>query len=265
MKKSHFASPCESAADVFARFATPWVDFGVPILAGRVRADVVEVAGNAQWLVGELCSHMVASVLSSVDCCASVVLLDVQHAHDLARTVALAKENMRGLTQEEIHTKLEQLRIIRCDSALHLLCALRQCEQIAEAHAGANKRRLIVFVDGMTNLFWPNKQTGKVCRGLDLLSACVKLMRQLSVKHNSTVVASKLVFFPRKGLFEDYFGNGWKSTCKVAIGVEEVRMTLTALGKTGTRAVGFLSDSEQPERRIGFQVSASGCSFGAGQ
>jgi hypothetical protein len=101
----------------------------------------------------------------------------------------------------------------------------------------------------------------KVCRGLDLLSGCVKLLRQLALKQNATIVVSKLVFFPRKGLFEDYFGNGWKSTCKIMVGVEDVKMTMAMLGKTGQRAIGYMSESEQPEKKFVFQVTENGCQF----
>jgi hypothetical protein len=280
MKRAHFATPSETAFEVFTRFSSPPVDFGVPVLAGRVRSgDVVEVAGTAQWLVSEVFAYMVASVVSSLD--GQVVLLDVQQAHDFGRMVFLARERMRGHTEEEMRNKLERLRVVRCDSALHLLCALRQCEELAEASA-ASQRPMVIFVDGLANLFWPNKQMGKgskkkkkenekfsvykyyvtVSRGVDLLAGCVKLMRQLAVKQNATIVASKLVFFPRKGLFEDYFGNGWKSTCKVMLGVEDVKMTTSALGKTGPRAIGYWSDAEQPDRKNMFVVSMLGCQFG---
>lgn len=281
MRKVHFATPSETASDVFARFSSPAIDFGVPMLAGRARAgDVVEVAGVAQWLLSEMMSHMLANVVATCKDSQMVVLIDVQLAHDLTRTIFLVREALRqrGATEEDIQVKLEQLKVLRCDSTLHLLCALRQCEEMAEQEMeNGSERRLIVFVDGMSNLFWPNKQIGKgnrmekrflaltegkkVFRGLDLVSGCVKLLRQLALKQSVSIVASKLVFFPRKGMFEDYFGNGWKSTCKILVGVEDVKMTAAALGKTGQRAMGFLSESEQPEKKIPFQVHGGGCQF----
>lgn len=157
----HFATPSETAADVFARLSSPPLEFGVPLLAGRVRAgDVLEVTGTAQWLLSELMAHMVANVVASTD--GTVVLLDVQLAHDMARMLSLAQEALRrrGLSEEQVKRRLEQVQIIRCANASQLLCSLRQCEEMAEADA-ANERQLVLFVDGMTNLFWPNKQLGK--------------------------------------------------------------------------------------------------------
>lgn len=89
----------------------------------------------------------------------------------------------------------------------------------------------------------------------------MKLLRLLAQKHGVATVVSKLVFFPRKSLFDDYFGNGWKSTCSLQIAIEDVKMTLAALGKTGQRAVGFMSESEQPDKRCQFLVAESGCVF----
>jgi hypothetical protein len=182
MRRSHFATPSESAADVFARFASPALDFGVPMLSGRVRAgDVMEVAGAAHWVLSEIMSQLVGGVVaSSSEQRQQVALLDVQMAHDVARTMRVARELMRqrgapentlentmkntleNTLENTLQSKMEQLKVTRCNSALQLLCALRQCEETAELEAAnGGQRRLVLFVDGMSNLFWPNKQVGK--------------------------------------------------------------------------------------------------------
>ncbi len=262
-----YAAPSETALDLLTRLASPPLDLGVPLLAGRVRAGhMVEVAGTAQWVLGELVSHMAASVVAASvaqgAAATKLCVVDVQRAHDWGRTVHLAREAMarRGVASESSQNKgLEAVWVARCDTGLQLLCALRQVQEAVEGEG--QQQHVVLLVDGMTNLFWPNKQTGRAPgRGPDVMAACVKVMRQLAAK-NATVLATKLVLFPRKSVFDDCFGGGWKAGLRVALAVEDVPMTAAALGKTGPRASGAIYDSEAPDRRVAFQVSPAGCHF----
>ena len=266
-RPSHYATPSESALELLARVGTPPLELGVPLLAGRVRAgDLVEVAGTAQWVLAELVCHMAARIMAAAagnegGSRVRLVLVDVQRAHDTARTIQLARNVLaqRGVAAESAQNRvLDETRVARCDSALQLLCVLRQCQEALES---SGRQHTVVLVDGLTNLFWPNKQTGRAAgRGPDVLAACVRVMRQLAQK-NATVLATKLVLFPRKSVFDEYFGNGWKSSLKVALAVEDVRMTVAALGRTGPRAQGIVYDSAAPDKTHAFQVTASGCHF----
>jgi hypothetical protein len=265
-RPSHHAAPSESALELLARVGTPPLELGVPLLAGRVRAgDTVEVAGTAQWVLSELACHMAARLIATSageegvagNRGVRVTVLDVQRAHDFGRTAQLARDGMaqRGLAEAWQQRALEEARAVRCGSGLQLLCALRQClEQPSDA-------RRVVLVDGLSNLFWAHKQTTRAPgRAPDVLAACVRAMRQLA-QRGATVIATKLVLFPRKGVFDDYFGGGWKGGLKAAIAVEDTRMTVAALGRTGARAQGVVYDSSAPERTHAFQVTTTGCHF----
>jgi hypothetical protein len=265
-RPSHHAAPSESALELLARVGMPPLELGVPLLAGRVRAgDTVEVAGTAQWIVSELASHMAARLIAASageegagTRGARVTVLDVQRAHDFGRTAQLARETMaqRGLAETSQQRALEEARAVRCGSALQLLCALRQCQE--QQHSDV---RRVVLVDGLSNLFWAHKQTSRVPgRAPDVLAACVRVMRQLA-QRGATVIATKLVLFPRKGVFDDYFGGGWKVGLKAAIAVEDTKMTVAALGRTGARAQGVVYDSGAPDRTHAFQVTTTGCHF----
>lgn len=260
--RAHYASPSESCADALARCATPPLDLGVPVLAGRVRAgDAVEVVGGSRWLLSELMSHMLAHVIASSHETLALHVFDVQRSVDAGRACELAQQAMaaRGLTDERPQwAALQRVRLHQCDWAVQLLCSLRAlCDAVEARGAGAD--HVVVFVDGLTNLFWQKKQVDRHKRAP--LETCMDLLLRL-VQSNAVVVVTKLVLFRLNQPFDEYYGRPWDAAAKTKLLVQEAGgVTAASTGKSGARAAGYVVESSKASTsgtRHGFTVTLAG-------
>jgi hypothetical protein len=239
---------------------------------------ILEYAGSQ--MLSEMSCHMLAQLTARSE--ASRIrlrIIDVQCSFDYRRWWFQVRGLMnaglgRPMTAEEESRLLLSVQISRCETALQLLTTLRALElEVAE-----DKHSHHVFgIVGMSNLFWGNLKFRRAAdapdapsaeprahvskrRRPDFMGAVVQMLRQLSTK-SVTILVAKLIIFPQRSATDDYFGKSWTDFVNVRVCIDEPRMKSSQLGKPGVPAKATLFDVENPSLRTPFGVAQEGLIF----
>ena len=239
---------------------------------------ILEFAGSR--FLSEMSCHMLAQVTARSEAARiRLRIVDVQNSFDYRRWWFQVRGLMgivlgRPMTADEESRLLLSVQISRCETALQMLSTLRAQELEAAADKHSHH---VVFVVGMSNLFWgnlkfrraadapdapsaqPRANVGKRRRP-DLLAAIIQMLRQLSNKSISILVA-KLVIFPQRSAADDYFGKSWTDAVNVRVCIDEPKMTAAQMGKPGIPSKATLFDVENLSLRSPFVVAQEGIMF----
>jgi hypothetical protein len=229
---------------------------------------VVEISGGSAVLSEVVCHLMAHLVCKNEETHPKVRVMDVQSALDYRRWWF----EVRGLTQDQMDLSqeselLQSININKCETELQLLSSLRAYEL---EEAKDKSQHQVLIVDGLSNLLWnhwnfrkaaevsdPTKTKNK--KRADIWTAILERLRSLAMQ-NVTVIVTKLVFFPKRHISEDYFGKLWLSFVSIRMVVEEQPLTPALLGKNGVPWKGSFID-EATMNRSPWQVSDKGIVF----
>ena len=159
LKRRKISFVSESAYDFFLRLRTPPLDTGIPLMDGCVHGgSIVEIASSSRWLLTEIFSFLEAKV--STDDSTEIHVVDIQKSVDIERLSELASGLLRDRADGNVEERalLESIPLHRCENAVHVIAALR-C--ISEDAKEQNRKHKVVFIDGLSNLFWTNRVSTK--------------------------------------------------------------------------------------------------------
>lgn len=217
-------------------------DWGVPLLVAAAGGSAMELCGGLPWLVSHVMAWMAAHVVLSASSEVEVVVFDVARSFDvqsmasfLRQEYALRAKHGAGdaVVAEEANELLRRISVIRCSSLCELTCSVLLLREQVSLEP---QRPRVVFVHGLYNFFWENKQIAKVRqtaplpqgRCLDMMATLAQALSHL-VRHKEakvTVVMSRYHMFGASAAGKDttdssFLRNQWSSVVTTRMQVDQ--------------------------------------------
>lgn len=208
--------------------------------------SIVEIGSCSRWLLSELFSFIIAQIIApwdNVSPSSKLRIIDVQKCVDLDRihelvSFTLKEQKKETFDERDIQNVLEAVKFTKCESIVHVICALRKFQEELKSLEAPKDQHFILVLEGLSNLYWGNRVmtagrtmvVGKEKKGPDLFPVLIKLIQEMSASFGVTFIVSKLVFFQKSKL--DYFGANWASIVTSRFLIEEAPPTNLTLGKT---------------------------------